>query len=126
MSSFHSGSAQVQNLKVASQQAVPAICYEIAFSEKLRQKFSPETSLILTVSNDSWFGHSIGPWQHAQMARMRALEFGRPVLRATNTGVTQMIDHRGNRALQFTRAILEAKFLQTQGATPYLFGDLGL
>ena len=104
MSSFHPEARK--NLKVAAQQAAPAICYEIAFSEKLRQKFSRETSLILTVSNDSWFGHSIGPWQHAEMARMRALEFGRPVLRATNTGVTQMIDHRGQiiaELPQFTR-----------------------
>lgn len=122
MSSFHPGVAQAPNLNVADMQAAPAICYEIAFSEKLRQKLRPETSLILTVSNDSWFGHSIGPWQHAEMARMRALEFGRPVLRATNTGVTQMIDHHGQVTAelpQFKSAILEAKFSPTQGRTPY-------
>ncbi len=122
MSSFQAGQINQPALRIKEQQAAPAICYEIAFSEDLRRKIKQETTFIITVSNDAWFGYSIGPWQHAQIARMRALEFGRPVLRATNTGVTQIIDHRGHVTAQlprFERQVLEASFHPTTGQTPY-------
>lgn len=79
---------------------IPAVCYEIAFpgivqklSHAANQPARPQ--MIATVSNEAWFGDSLGPHQHLQMARMRALELGVPLIRATNDGITAIVDHRG-------------------------------
>ena len=71
-----------------------SICYEVVYPELVRTAVA-SPSILLTVSNDTWFGASIGPWQHLQMARMRALENGRSLVRATNNGVTAVVDYRG-------------------------------
>jgi len=86
-----------------------SICYEVAYPELVRQS-TRDADLLVTVSNDTWFGSSIGPWQHLQMARMRALENGRALVRATNNGVTALIDHRGR--LQATLPQFEAGVLR--------------
>lgn len=72
----------------------PLICYEIAYSGLARQR-ADEANVILTVSNDTWFGDSIGPDQHLEIARIRARELGKPVIRATNDGWTAVINARG-------------------------------
>ena len=84
------------------------------------------TALMVTISNDSWFGNSIGPLQHLQIARMRALENGRYLLRGTNNGVTAIIDHRGEvvaRAPQFEETLLTGEVEVMLGTTP--FGSFG-
>lgn len=122
MSSFSRGDEVQPNLLVQGHHFAPAICYEIAFSDELRRNVNADTHYLVTVSNDTWFGTSIGPWQHMSIARMRALELGKPVLRATNSGVTVAIDAKGEvmKTLpQFEEGVLRATVAPAQGQTPY-------
>jgi len=87
----------------------------------------PEAELLVNVSNDAWYGDSIGPHQHLELARMRALETGRYLARATNTGITALIGPRGEieaRARQFRIEVVTGEVLPMRGATPYVrLGD---
>jgi apolipoprotein N-acyltransferase len=83
----------------------------------------PQVSLLVNISEDAWFGDSLAPHQRLQMARMRALETGRPMLRAANTGPSVAIDHRGRvlvRSPQFRTYSLTATVQPMQGTTPYV------
>ena len=104
-----------------------AICYEIAYPELVREQ-AKEADALITISNDTWFGESIGPLQHMQMARMRALENGRYVLRSTNNGVTAIVDIKGrvtSELPQFEAGVLAGVFHRTRGTTPFArFGSI--
>ncbi|WP_404402357.1 apolipoprotein N-acyltransferase [Idiomarina seosinensis] len=126
MSSFNRGAYQQANLQAKGQRLSTAICYEIAFSGQVRDNTTADTDFILTVSNDTWFGDSHGPWQHMQIAQMRARELGRPVLRATNNGVSAVTDEHGSIiaiAPQFTATTVSAEVANVRGST--LFAQAG-
>jgi apolipoprotein N-acyltransferase len=113
-------------LAVAGRRVAVNICYEDAFGDELRAG-ARSAGLLVNVTNDAWYGRSIAARQHNQIAAMRALELGRPMLRATNTGITSAIDHRGNVLAElpwFTTGILEVTIAERRGETPYLrLGD---
>ncbi len=100
----------------------PSICYEDAYGGEQRH-FLPAAGLLVNVSNDAWFGDSIAPHQHLQIARMRALEAGRYMLRTTNTGITAIIDPQGRivqGSPQFAEHVLRGEVLPFSGATPFV------
>lgn len=122
MSDFSAGPAVQAPFKVAGQRVGMSICYEDAFGEEMIRRL-PEATLLVNVSNDAWFGRSVAPFQHLQIARMRAIETGRPLLRATNTGVSALIGHRGEllgASPQFKVHVLSGEVQPRQGATPYV------
>ncbi|MCP5200743.1 MAG: apolipoprotein N-acyltransferase [Gammaproteobacteria bacterium] len=121
MSDFSAGAATRATIRVGDRVAGASICYEDAFGREVISAL-PEAAFLVNVSNDAWFGDTIAPHQHLEMARMRALESGRYLLRGTNTGITAVIDHHGAvvaRAPQFEPAALTASFDARAGATPY-------
>ena len=98
-----------------------AICYEDAYGAEMRYAF-PDATLLINVSNDAWFGDSIAPHQHLQIARMRSLEVGRFSIRATNTGISAFIDERGKilrSGAQFKPVTMTMKVEPRSGTTPY-------
>ena len=120
------GAARQSPLQMPGVALAPTICYEDVFGTELRN-FLPAAGLLINVSNDAWFGDSIAPHQHLQMARFRALETGRYMLRSTNTGITAIIDAQGRvveRGKQFGVAIVTATVQPFAGATPWVrFGN---
>jgi apolipoprotein N-acyltransferase len=98
-----------------------SICYEDTFGEEVIQAL-PDAAILVNVSNDAWFGDSAAPHQHLQMARMRAIETGRYLLRATNTGLTAIINEKGKvmaHVPQFTPVTLSGTAILFDGMTPY-------
>ncbi|MFG0380909.1 apolipoprotein N-acyltransferase [Pseudomonas sp. zbq_18] len=122
MSDFARGPANQSPLQAKGVRIAPFICYEVVYPE-FAATMAAQSELLLTVSNDTWFGTSIGPLQHLQMAQMRALEAGRWMIRATNNGVTALIDPQGRIAAQipqFQQGTLYGAVQPMQGLTPYL------
>ncbi|MCK5873371.1 MAG: apolipoprotein N-acyltransferase [Alcanivoracaceae bacterium] len=122
MSSFSRGHAEQPNLTALGLTVSPFICYEILYPS-LVAKRSQDSDLLLTISNDAWFGTSAGPHQHFQMTRMRALETGRWLLRGTNNGITALIAPNGKvhaRLAQFERGLLEGEVRAVTGTTPFM------
>ncbi|MEE8094467.1 MAG: apolipoprotein N-acyltransferase [Gammaproteobacteria bacterium] len=123
------GEAGQPPLDVAGEKIAVTICYEDVFgSEQLH--YLPEATLLVNVSNDAWFGDSIAPHQHLQIARVRAAEAGRYILRATNTGVSGIIDPHGRvvaRSPQFEPHVLKGAVQGFTGITPYArWGNYGV
>jgi apolipoprotein N-acyltransferase len=126
MSDIESGVERQPLLVAAGQLLGVSICFEDAFSRDVRRDL-PAASLLVNVSNDAWFENSQQPHQHHAIARMRALESGRYMLRATNTGISAVINDQGEAvavAAQFKTTVLRASARPMSGATPYVrWGD---
>lgn len=122
MTSFTAGGPHQAPLEVQKLKLGPMICYEIAYPDLVR-KIAGQSDVLTTISNDGWFGGSIGPHQHFEMVRMRAKETGREVIRATNNGISAIIDSNGQvreHAPQFKRLVLRANVNARHGMTPYV------
>lgn len=128
MSDFSHGEPVQQPIRVAGQKVAVNICYEDAFGEEVIRQL-PQATMLANFTNDAWWGDTVASRQHLQMAQMRALETGRPMLRATNTGVTAIIDPAGRivaAAPEFTTTTLSGEVSGYQGSTPYIvFGNAG-
>jgi apolipoprotein N-acyltransferase len=121
LSDFERGSKHQPPILAAGQRIAVNICYEDVFGHEIIRAL-PQATLLVNVTNDAWFGDSLASWQHAQMSQMRALETGRYMLRATNTGVTAIIDQNGYvKAVlpEFEAGTLEGKVQGYSGMTPY-------
>jgi apolipoprotein N-acyltransferase len=98
------------------------ICYEVIFPELARQRVADGANVLITVSNDAWFGPTQAPRQHLHLAAMRAVELRRPLVRATNTGYTAVIDAFGRIDLEsglFVETTLKAQVRTSAEMTLY-------
>ena len=122
---FKSGGWDQASLAWQGQRLAPNVCYEDLFGEELAIRFkNPQQAptALVNVSNIAWFGDTLAVDQHLNISRMRAMELGRPMLRATNTGATAIIDHQGRVTHQlprFTRDSLTGSFEGRHGLTPF-------
>jgi apolipoprotein N-acyltransferase len=122
MSDFTAGPPRQAPLSVAGQKLAPTICYEDLFGEELIRAL-PEATLLVNLSNTAWFGDSLAQPQHLQISRMRAMETGRPMLRATNTGMTAAIAPDGKVAAvlePFSPGALTVQVQGYAGTTPFV------
>lgn len=121
-SDFAAGPDEQAPLEAAGLKLAPTICYEDAYGAEQR-RLARASSLLVNVTNDAWFGDSTAPHQHVDISRMRSLETGRPMLRATNDGVTALIGHDGSVLAslpQFHPGVLTGSVVPRAGLTPYL------
>jgi apolipoprotein N-acyltransferase len=121
LSDFSRGAPEQPPLAVAGQRVAVNVCYEDAFGDEIARRL-PEATLLVNVSNVAWFGDSLAPGQHLQIARLRAVETGRMHLTATNTGITAAIDRDGRvlaRLPAFSEGRLEVSAQGYAGTTPY-------
>jgi len=121
MSSFSHGPDEQPLLNVKGTPTAAAICYEIVYQDLVAGS-SADAGMILTLSNDVWFGDTIAPHQHLQMARLRAIENAKPVIRGTNDGISAIIGPKGEIEMtmpQFTAAAMKGTVTAHEGHTPF-------
>lgn len=123
---FNRGPLAAPSFVVKGERIAPNICYEDLFGEELAARFADAASaptILANLSNIGWFGETIAVAQHLQISRVRSLELQRPMLRATNTGATVVIDHRGrvtHELAPHTRGVLQARVEGREGLTPFV------
>ena len=121
------GPEQQPLMAVDGQKLGIGICFEDVFSRDVMLDL-PEANILVNASNDAWFGDSFAPHQHLEIAQMRALETGRPMIRATNTGVSAFIDSKGRiekKTGQFEMRSLVNSVQGRQGLTPFYYFEKG-
>ncbi|HZM33308.1 MAG TPA: apolipoprotein N-acyltransferase [Burkholderiales bacterium] len=121
LSDFSRGSPEQPLIEAAGQRIAVNVCYEDAFGDEIARRL-PDATLLVNVSNVAWFGDSLAPAQHLQIARLRAIETGRMHLTTSNTGITAVLERDGRvleRLPQFVEGRLEAVARGYSGMTPY-------
>lgn len=121
LADFSRGSTEQAAFALGGQRIAFLICYEDIFGSEVAAR-ARDATVLINQTNDAWFGETAAPWQHAQQSQMRALENARPLLRATNNGVTLAADHRGRvvAALPpFSAGVLPVQLQGRLGTTPY-------
>jgi apolipoprotein N-acyltransferase len=122
---FNRGALNAPSFLVGPERVAPNICYEDLFGEELAARFADPANaptIFANLSNIGWFGDTVAVDQHLNISRMRSLEFERPMLRATNTGATVIVDHRGKVVQSLrphTRGVLEGTVQGRTGLTPF-------
>jgi apolipoprotein N-acyltransferase len=122
VSDFSAGEEPVL-LPVDGRSVSTAICYEIVYPDLVRRSVADGSELLTTITNDAWFGRSSAPYQHFAQARMRAIENGRYLVRAANTGVSGVVDPYGRVVVDsdiFEPAVIVAAVRYLDGVTPYV------
>lgn len=121
-SDFTRGAGQQPPLQLAGMKLAPSICYEDSYGALLRSEIRASDALV-NATNDAWFGRSAARYQHLQIARMRAIESRRQMLRAANDGVSALIGIDGRllaEAPEFESTVLRGNLVPRRGDTPYL------
>ena len=122
---FNRGGVGQPSFEWLGQRIAPNVCYEDLFGEELAERFvrsAEAPTVFVNVSNIGWFGDTVAIDQHLHISRMRALEFQRPMIRATNTGATALVGHRGvvtQQLPRLTRAVLTGQVEGRDGMTPF-------
>ncbi len=122
---FTRGPLRPPSFPVGGERIAPNICYEDLFGEELAQRFADPAqapTVLANLSNIGWFGPTIAVPQHLAISRTRSLELQRPMVRATNTGATAVVDHRGRVTAQWPpgeRGVLQATVQGREGNTPF-------
>jgi apolipoprotein N-acyltransferase len=123
MSDMISGPANQPDLKAGNIILAPFICYEIAYDEALLQS-APQSSVLVVISDDAWFGDSLAPFQHLEIGQFRAIQSGRDLLFSSNDGVTALVNDHGDaykQIPQFKQLVLTGEFQPRIGMTPWLY-----
>ncbi|MCU7819578.1 MAG: apolipoprotein N-acyltransferase [gamma proteobacterium symbiont of Lucinoma myriamae] len=123
MSAFSAGEADQPPLIIKGYKAVVTLCYEDVFPQDMMTHI-PQSQFMINLSNNGWYGDSFAPHQHLEMARMRALETSRELIRSTTSGISAIIDSKGKvrvKGPQFKRAVINGKVQPRTGTTPYVF-----
>ncbi|PID43181.1 MAG: apolipoprotein N-acyltransferase [Gammaproteobacteria bacterium] len=122
MSSFTPGPPDQNGLTAGGLNIAPFICYEIVYPDFVATS-AKQNNILLTISNDAWFGQSIAPEQHLEIAQMRSLETGRYMVRGTNNGISAIIDHKGKitkKTDQFFATSLTGTVYSASRSTPFM------
>jgi len=121
LADFSRGAPDQAPFALGGQRIAFMICYEDVFADEVAAR-ARDATVLINQTNDAWFGQTAAPWQHAQQSQMRALENARPLLRATNNGVTLAADHRGRvtaALAPFAPGVLAVELQGRSGTTPY-------
>ncbi len=122
MSGFSVGDTKQKPVTIKGHQAVVTLCYEDVFPQDIIANI-PQSNFMVNLSNNGWYGDSLAPHQHLEMARMRALETGRELIRSTTSGISALINHKGDvlvKGPQFKQAVVKGTIQPRIGTTPYV------